>query len=162
METISLTILSYSAQETIKFGQKLGSLLEEGDVVALSGELGSGKTWLTKGLAIGLGVSPETVVTSPSFALVNEYEGRTVFFHMDVYRLEGLSDFFSSGLEEYLCSGGVVAMEWADRWIEILPAHRVKVALGIVDENQREIALSGDHPRAAEIIESLKKEVNKG
>lgn len=144
-----------SDQETIKLGQRLGALLTDGDVVALVGELGSGKTWFTKGLALGLGVSPDMIITSPSFALVNEYEGRCTFYHMDFYRLESLSEVISSGLEEYLYKGDVVVLEWADRWPEILPERRIKVEFFIMDDHSRKITLSGFHPIATEIIEKL-------
>ena len=150
-----LTIITQSDRETIEFGRRLGSCLVAGDIVALAGELGSGKTWLTKGIALGLGVSPAIVVTSPSFALVNEYQGRVTLFHMDVYRLETVSEFISAGLEEYLYGGEVVVMEWADRWPEILPTHSIKVKLGILDDRRREIVLSGRHPRVVEVKEAL-------
>jgi tRNA threonylcarbamoyladenosine biosynthesis protein TsaE len=138
---------------------KLGALLSEGDVVALVGELGSGKTWFTKGLALGLGVSPDNIVTSPSFTLVNEYKGRYIFYHMDFYRLENLPEVLSAGLEEYLHDRAVVALEWADRWPEMLPEKRVMVKFLIIDDHRREITLSGYAPRALEIIEDLEKEV---
>jgi tRNA threonylcarbamoyladenosine biosynthesis protein TsaE len=151
------TLVTESDQETIELGFTLGTLLEEGDVVALVGELGSGKTWFTKGIARGLGVSPSTVITSPSFALVNEYPGRTTLFHMDIYRLGSLSELLSAGIEEYLHSGGVAVLEWADRWPEILPDEVLKVELTIVNDHSRRITLSGRHPRTSSIIEVIKK-----
>ena len=125
-------------------------------MVALMGGLGSGKTLFTKGIALGLGIGPETVITSPSFSLVNEYDCGRVFYHMDLYRLEGLSDVLLTGLEEYLHVGGVVAMEWADRWLEILPERRLDVRFEILDDHRRNITISGRHPRAVEIIEWMK------
>jgi tRNA threonylcarbamoyladenosine biosynthesis protein TsaE len=150
------TYLTASDQETISLGQRLGALLSDGDVVALVGELGSGKTWFTKGLALGLGVDPRMVITSPSFTLVNEYEGRYTFYHMDFYRLESLSEILTAGLEEYLSNKGVVAMEWANRCPEVLPEKRVMIEFLIVDDHRREITFSGHHPRAAKIIESIR------
>jgi tRNA threonylcarbamoyladenosine biosynthesis protein TsaE len=152
-----LTITTASESETIQLGNKLGALLKQGDVVGLVGELGSGKTWLTKGIALGLGVKNDTVITSPSFALVNEYEGRVTLFHMDVYRLESLSELLSAGLEEYLYSQGVVVLEWADRWPEILTEQTLTVELRIINEHQRRITLSGRHSRARELIEAMRK-----
>jgi tRNA threonylcarbamoyladenosine biosynthesis protein TsaE len=151
------TIVSRSDQETILIGQEIGSLLAEGDVIALVGELGSGKTWLAKGIAQGLGVSPATVVASPSFALVNEYQGRVTLFHMDVYRLETLSELLSAGLEEYLHADGVVVLEWANRWPEILPEHTITVEFLIVDDHSRKITLISRSARAAEILSAIKK-----
>jgi tRNA threonylcarbamoyladenosine biosynthesis protein TsaE len=151
------TIVTEADEETLELGFLLGTLLQEGDVVALAGELGSGKTWFTKGIARGLGVSPNTVVTSPSFALVNEYPGRVTLYHMDIYRLETLAELLSAGIEEYLHSGGVAVLEWADRWPEILPEDALTVELSIVDDRSRRITFSGSHPRTASLIESLRK-----
>ena len=156
MEEKTFTITTESDQDTIRVGQEIGRLLLEGDVVGLAGELGSGKTWLTKGIALGLGVNPKTIVTSPSFTLVNEYQGRAALYHMDVYRLGSLDEVLSAGIEETVHTGGVVVLEWADRWPEILPEHTVTVELLIVDEHRRVLTLSGRHPRANEIIAQLK------
>jgi tRNA threonylcarbamoyladenosine biosynthesis protein TsaE len=159
----SLEYAADSDDETIKLGRKLGALLAEGDVIALVGELGSGKTWFAKGLALGLGVDPHTVITSPSFAFVNEYQGRHTFFHMDIYRLESLAEFISAGLEEYLYdNGSVVAMEWADRWPEILPEQSITVEFVIIDENLRKITVSGHHPRSMRILEAIGQEPGPG
>jgi len=156
LEEKTLTITTESDQETIRVGQETGRLLLEGDVIGLVGELGSGKTWLTKGIALGLGVNPKTIVTSPSFTLVNEYEGRVGLFHIDVYRLGSLGEVLSAGIEETIHSGQVAVLEWADRWPEILPEHTLMVRLLIVDDHRRTIILSGRHARAIEIIEQLK------
>jgi tRNA threonylcarbamoyladenosine biosynthesis protein TsaE len=156
------TYVADSEQETVRLAGLLGQCLKSGDFVALVGELGSGKTWFVKGLAKGLGVSPGTVITSPSFALMNEYQGRIPLFHMDVYRLEKLSAFLSTGLEEYFYEEGVVAMEWADRWPEILPLSRVTVSIEIFVESSRRIVLSGSHPRAIEILQELEQKLRRG
>ncbi len=155
MESIHLTIVTTSPEETIGVGRKLGSLLNDGEVVALRGTLGSGKTWFTKGLALGLGVHPDTVITSPSFTLLNEYQGRCRFYHMDLYRLGGPLEFASTGLEEFLFDGGVAAIEWADRVPEALPERRIDVDLAIIDDRRRQITLFGRYPRAVEIIKSI-------
>lgn len=158
MTVNSLKYTTNSGNETSWLGRRLGALLKDGDLVALIGELGSGKTWFTKGLAFGLGVDPGTIVTSPSFSLVNEYAGRSILYHMDLYRLEDLSAVFSAGLEEYIHQGDVVVMEWADRWPEILPDKRIEVRIRIIGDEQREIRISGDHPRAREIIVAMGQE----
>jgi tRNA threonylcarbamoyladenosine biosynthesis protein TsaE len=155
-----VTYVANSEQETIRLGRILGQCLKNRDFVALVGELGSGKTWFAKGLALGLDISPKTVITSPSFALMNEYQGRIPLFHMDAYRLEKLSAFLSAGLEEYFYEEGVVAMEWADRWPEILPESRVTVSIEVLDKVSRHIVLSGSHPRAIEILEELEKKLH--
>jgi tRNA threonylcarbamoyladenosine biosynthesis protein TsaE len=147
-----VTFVTTSDQETIRLGRRLGSVLSKGDVVGLSGELGSGKTWFTKGLALGLGISSDMVITSPSFTLVNEYEGKCPFFHMDLYRLDDPTDIQSIGLEEYLNDESIVAIEWADRWSEIPLEGTINIRLVIIDDHRREITLSGEYPRALEII----------
>ena len=162
MKEKCVTYVANSEKETILIGQQLGQCLRSGDFVALSGELGSGKTWFAKGLALGLDVSPGTVITSPSFALMNEYQGRIPLFHMDAYRLEKRSAFLSTGLEEYFYEDGVVAMEWSDRWPEILPGQRVNVDIEILDEVSRRIVLSGSHPRAVDILEEMEEKLRRG
>lgn len=150
-----LTLLSKSDKETIEVGRMLGQQLEEGDILGLSGELGSGKTCLTKGIGQGLGLGPREVITSPSFTLVNEYRGRHRFLHMDIYRLEHVSEFLGAGLEEYFYEPAVLVLEWADKWPEILPDHRIMIDLVILDHTRRKITLTGEHPRAEEVIGSL-------
>ena len=144
-----------SPEETVQLGQKLGRLLTRGDLVVLAGELGCGKTWFTKGIALGVGVSPREVVTSPSFALMNEYEGNCSLFHMDVYRLETRSTFLDTGLDECFDGRGIAVMEWGDKWPEILPACRLKVAFSILGEQSRELLLTGEHPRIIETLTGL-------
>ena len=145
-----------SPEETVLLGRKLGRLLQPGDLVVLAGELGCGKTWFTKGIALGVGVLPHEVVTSPSFALMNEYEGRSTLFHMDVYRLENAQDFLDTGLDECFDGRGIVVMEWGDRWPEILPERRLKVVISILSEQSRELVMTGEHPRINEILADLK------
>ena len=157
-----VTYVARSKEETIRLGKLLGTVLESGDFVALVGQLGSGKTLFTKGLARGLGVSSETVITSPSFALMNEYQGRLPLFHMDAYRLEELSAFLAAGLEEYFHEEGVVAMEWAERWAEILPDARVTVDITVLDEDKRRLVFSGASPRSIHILEKLEQQVRRG
>ena len=106
--------------DTAEFGKKLADSLKAGDVIGLIGDLGTGKTTLTKYIAEGLGVT-ETI-TSPTFTIVNEYHsGRLPLFHFDAYRLENEGDAFEIGMEEYFDRGGVSIVEWADMVIEVLP-----------------------------------------
>ena len=146
--------ISNSLEETISFGKKIGEILRPGDVIALSGELGSGKTWFTKGIALGLDI-PSEAVTSPSFTLVNEYEGKFKLFHIDAYRLKDKSDFLSAGLDEYFYKDGIAVMEWADRWPEILPENTITIMLDIINEKKRKITISGKNSRTVEIIKHL-------
>jgi tRNA threonylcarbamoyladenosine biosynthesis protein TsaE len=136
-------------------GRKLGSLLASGDVIAVTGALGTGKTRFAKGVGAGLGVADRTVIASPSFALVNEYPARATFYHMDLYRLEGLEEILSAGLEEYLGGDGVTLVEWADRCPEIIPERALCLKMTVSGPDRRELTFSGDHPRSIEILEAL-------
>ncbi len=133
-------VTTRSAEETVEFGRRLGSVLRPNDVIALTGQLGAGKTTLIQGLAAGLGV--RDYVTSPTFIIINEYTGRLPLYHIDLYRLdEGLA-VADLGLEEYFSRGGVCVIEWAERLGALLPPGAERVELGIVSESERKISLS--------------------
>ncbi len=138
--------LSNSDIETIDIGKKLGLILSGGDVVALSGTLGSGKTWFTKGIGLGFGVSPDEVIVSPSFSLVNEYEGRCLLYHIDLYRLDSLADIMAIGLDDYFHDQSVVVVEWAERCPEILPSGYINVKIDILGDSKRSIEINSDDP----------------
>jgi tRNA threonylcarbamoyladenosine biosynthesis protein TsaE len=114
--------LTRSAEETEALGRCLAAFLTPPAVILLRGSLGTGKTTLTRGLAQGLGVPDASVVSSPSFTLVNIYEGRCPVYHVDLYRLEGCRDIYSTGLEEFLGSRGVTIVEWSERLEFPVPA----------------------------------------
>lgn len=120
-------------EDTLAFGRALGSLLRSGDVVALIGDLGAGKTTLTQGIAQGMGITER--VTSPTFTLVQEYGRDTPLFHFDPYRLERPEDMSDFGFEEYLERGGVVVVEWADKIAALLPEERLTLTLEEVGES---------------------------
>ena len=114
------TIGIKSEEDAFSFGKKLADELKPGDVLALIGELGTGKTTLTKGIAEGLGI--KETVTSPTFTIVSEYHsGRLPLFHFDVYRLESGAELVAMGADEYFERGGVTVIEWADLVAEVLP-----------------------------------------
>lgn len=123
--------ITQSAAETIELGRALARRLKSGDVVAFFGELGSGKTTMIKGIAAGLGVT-ETV-RSPSFVIVTEYRGRVPVYHIDLYRLEGLSALDGVGLEDYLGGDGVCLVEWAERAEGSIPKSAICVRLAAVE-----------------------------
>ena len=144
----SVVLISKSPAETVRIGRILGEGLQAGDVVALTGELGAGKTCLTQGIACGLGVPENYAVTSPTFTLINEYPGReAALIHVDLYRLQGAADLADTGYEEYLSGGGVVVIEWADKIPEAVPDGAVCVALTYLEENVRKMELSGCRDR---------------
>lgn len=118
-------IKTFSAEETMEIGRKLGSLLQGGELICLNGDLGTGKTAFTGGVAKALGI--EGYITSPTFTLVNEYKGRLAMYHFDVYRIADPEEMFEIGFEEYLESNGVVLVEWADLIREILPEEYIGV-----------------------------------
>jgi tRNA threonylcarbamoyladenosine biosynthesis protein TsaE len=133
------TFISHSPTETEFLGEKWGRSAERGLVIGLSGDLGAGKTQLVKGLARGLGIS--TRVHSPTFALVNEYDGGSLrLFHLDLYRLETPGQIMGAGIENYLQPDGVTVIEWAERLQAIpnLPRYR-RVQIDIVNDNERRI-----------------------
>lgn len=152
----TIRIKSHGTGETYAIGQILGCALQGGDVVALIGELGTGKTHLTQGIAKGLGVPEGYLVTSPTFTLINEYPGRCVLYHLDVYRLSGSADLEDMGYEEYFFGPGVTVIEWAEKVRDILPDGAVIIEIDYIDENTRNLALSGQGGPAERIIKSLK------
>jgi len=134
-----MKVSSDSPQKTVDIGMALGKLLKPGNVVLLKGDLGAGKTKLAKGVALGLGVVDH--VTSPTFTIINEYEGRLPFYHVDAYRLEDPGEAFDLGLEEYLFGGGVTLVEWPERVFSLLPDEYLMVMMSVpgLDQESREL-----------------------
>lgn len=129
-----------SPEETERLGEELAASLREGDLVALIGELGGGKTRFVRGIASGLG--SKGFVKSPSFTIINIYEGgRLPLYHMDLYRIGMAAELHSAGLEEYLYGKGVAAIEWADKAPELLEECRITVSFSHAGENEREIEI---------------------
>ena len=128
---------------TAALGRRLAGCLGPGAVVGLVGTLGAGKTHLARAVAEGLGVPDGRVVTSPTFVLIQEYEGRLPVYHFDVYRLADAGAFLDLGSAEYLEGEGVCVIEWADRVRDWLPATTVWVELGVTGEGSRRARVSG-------------------
>ena len=148
---------SRSPQETRILGRALGEMLRGGEVIELCGPLGSGKTELAKGLAVGLGVPDDEPVVSPSFVLVREYAGRLTFYHCDAYRLQTVDELLALGLEEMLEQGGsVIAIEWADRFPGALPAKTFRVDLAYENHSSRRVRITApNEARAAALSRRL-------
>lgn len=123
--------------DTLRWGRRIGEACHEPAVLALTGDLGSGKTCLVKGLAQGLGVPDTVIVTSPTFALIHEYPGRLPLVHVDLYRLESPDEFEDIGLYEVLERPAVVAVEWADRLGEDLPGRRLDIRMAFHGDLRR-------------------------
>jgi tRNA threonylcarbamoyladenosine biosynthesis protein TsaE len=141
---IDATVRTYETagpEETFQIGRCFGDRLRAGDVVALIGDLGSGKTCLIQGICAGLGV--EEPVTSPTFTLINDYEGRLPVSHFDLYRLDDPEALLDLGFDEYLDSGRVCLIEWADKCPALLPPGCIEVRIDIVAPFRRRIRVSG-------------------
>lgn len=135
-------IITRSAEETIELGKRIGAFLVANDILALIGPLGAGKTTLIQGIAQGLEV--KDYVTSPTFIIINEYQGRFPFYHIDLYRLEEVKDIEELGIEEYFTREGVCVIEWAEKLKELKPKNVKTIEMEIVSESERKINLSTD------------------
>lgn len=142
--------------ETEEFGIRLGGLLERGDILCLNGDLGAGKTTLSKAIGKGLGVTD--YITSPTFSIMNQYQGRLPMYHFDVYRLDDWEQLEDIGAEEYFYGDGVCLVEWAEKTEEYLPKGRLEIKLSMMgNENAREMVLEAMGKRYEDLLEELKK-----
>ena len=136
-----LTFVSHNEADTIKYGACLGTLLPASCLVALIGNLGTGKTRWAQGIGQGLAVPPETVINSPTFTFVNQYQGRLVYYHIDLYRLQAAKEAETLGLDDYFYSDGICVVEWADRVGPLLPSERLEIHLQDLGETKRQISM---------------------
>ena len=134
-----MTIITDNEAETIYEGEKLGRKLEPGDVVALFGDLGAGKTAFVRGLALGLEIKMN--VSSPTFTIVNEYPGNIPLFHFDMYRLDSVSELFDIGWDEYQERGGICAVEWSEKAPDAFPPDAIIVRIENLGENKRRLEI---------------------
>ena len=134
-------IVTHSAEETLALGRELAAIFEPPCLIVMQGELGSGKTVLTKGIVAGLGAASESEVTSPTFALVHEYSGARRVYHLDLYRVEGLRDLATLGLDEMLSQDATVIVEWGERLGPNPPMPRIDVHLQHRGESERHIVV---------------------
>ena len=135
---VEYKITTHNERETIELAQNFESEKFPNMVICLDGELGSGKTVFTKGIANALGI--DETITSPSFTIIKEYNGELPLYHMDVYRLDGNID--GIGIDEYFTKGGVVVIEWASTIREFLPKERLDIKFKVMDENKRVLILT--------------------
>ena len=148
--TLRLSLPEPTATENL--GRRLGELLFPGAIVALVGPLGAGKTQLARAIAEGLQVSDSRVVSSPTFVLIQEYQGRLPIYHFDAYRLRGAADFADLGTDELLGGDGVCLVEWADRVLAELPADHLRITLEPTGETSRRATLEATGPRHAALL----------
>jgi tRNA threonylcarbamoyladenosine biosynthesis protein TsaE len=160
---LSVDITSQSVEQTIQIGTQLGKLLRAGDVICLSGDLGAGKTALTKGIAAGWGALE--LVTSPTFTLIHEHrrvQDQQVLYHLDSYRLEGAGDAWGIGLEDMLYGDHVVVIEWPEKIEAALPPERLWIALSIAGDSERclNFTTTGNHYQ--QLIDRLHHDIKLG
>lgn len=152
-EQHDLEVSTGGEEETRQLGERLGRVLQQGDIVLLSGDLGTGKTCLTQG--IGRGLNCTSPVNSPSFVLMNEYSGRETLFHVDLYRIEDVEELDELGLWDY-AERGVLVIEWPERGAELLPGDGLVIELRYGDmDRQRRLRFLPRGPRGSALVDSL-------
>ena len=135
MENRNEIFKTETPEETQALGEKLGKTLKQGDVIALIGDLGTGKTCLTQGIARGVGIAANEIVSSPSYILINEYSGTVPIYHIDLYRLENSEEIAELGISEYVEGDGICIIEWAERMADALPNHCIKIRITLAETN---------------------------
>lgn len=130
---------THTAEETILLGQKIGEKLKKGDVIAMQGTLAAGKTTITKGIALSLGIND--TITSPTFCLISEYYGKMPLYHMDVYRLDGGEDFINLGTDDMIYGDGVSIIEWSEKIMEELPSKTIILNITPQEDGSRIIKI---------------------
>ncbi len=153
----SWTIETLSPEQTQSLGEALGRLLGPSTVVLLSGDLGAGKTCFTQGLGRGLEVPENEPVVSPSYTLMNQYQGRLNLYHFDLYRLVHPEDLHDLGFDEYLCGDGVTVVEWADRFSE-LGLEGIRVHLEHGEDEHRRIRFSAEGEASRSVLETFRRQ----
>ncbi len=144
MNSSAQTMVLKTVADTLAFGRFLGQIAQPGDVICLDGDLGAGKTTLTQAIASGLEVPPEEYVTSPSFAILHEYQGRMPLYHMDFYRLSDASEIADLGLDEYFSLSGLTVLEWCQRASGLVPPSRLSLTLIIGPDDSRLVVCDPD------------------
>jgi len=142
MDSGQVELITRNVDETIELGRLMGAGFVGGEIVSLVGQLGTGKTHFIKGLAVGLDVGDSMAVTSPTFTLINEYEGRLMLYHVDAYRLKGSEQLGALGFDEFCCGDTVVVVEWADRVKSLVDSYEpISIYLEHCGKNERKIRL---------------------
>lgn len=138
-----MKIMTRSAEETVALGERIGALLHGGEVIAYRGGMGAGKTTITRGISVGMGLGDE--VTSPTFAIVNEYRGqRLTLYHFDMYRITSAEDLEAAGFFEFMNDRSVIAAEWSENIEDELPQGTIFIDIARIDDDTREITVTGD------------------
>lgn len=159
-KTVVLILTSRSPEDTHRLGEALGRAAEPGDIYSLNGDLGAGKTVFARGVAAGLDVRGR--VASPTFTLINEHQGRLLFYHMDVYRLGGPEEMADLGYEEYFYGQGVTLVEWGDIVAGVLPGDRLDISISRTGDESRQITIAPRGERYHRLVEEMKRRVCTG
>lgn len=141
-----------NVEETINLGKKLGELLQPNTVITLKGQLGAGKTTFTKGIALGMGI--KRIIKSPTFTIVREYNGPINLYHLDAYRLEGISE--DIGFDEYFYSGSVAVVEWSEFIKDFLPNDLIEIEIIYISEEEREFVFAATSDKYEKVLEGLR------
>lgn len=154
--------IAQSLNDTLKLAEILGSKLKSDDVILLDGDLGAGKTTFTKALAKSLGI--DEVVNSPTFSIVNEYEfPNGTLYHLDLYRLDYEEELFDIGFEEYFSQEGIIIIEWAQKFISLIPEPYLEIYITKIDENKREFRITGSSVERIDfLIRELERNADSG
>ena len=154
-----VTLTSPNESCTLKLGARIGAQVEAGDILALWGELGSGKTLFARGVARGMRVPSQVPITSPTFTIINEYEGHLRLYHLDLYRLTTVDELETLPWREVIFGAGVAVIEWPDRMGELLPEKRWDIRFEFLDDDRRLITLTAhgerEHARLASLVHEL-------
>ena len=155
MKRFSFETTTHSAEETRAIGEKLGRHITAGTTIALTGNLGSGKTVFVQGIARGLHVPPEYYITSPTFTLINEYPGRLRLHHIDLYRIEDPAEIGEIGVYEVLGRDGVTVIEWAERLGAELPVQHICVRLEMSNDRTRHMTITAAGSAAVAMLKNI-------
>ncbi|MEE8352906.1 MAG: tRNA (adenosine(37)-N6)-threonylcarbamoyltransferase complex ATPase subunit type 1 TsaE [Dehalococcoidales bacterium] len=152
--------VTHSPEETQQLGRRIGELAAAGDVYLLTGELGTGKTCLTQGIAWGLGIAEYAL--SPTFVIMREMHGRLALYHVDLYRLDDVAEIADLGLDDYLYGDGVAVVEWAEKGLAVLPLEHLRVEIGHRPGNERALVLTARGTRYRELLSEVTKAARLG
>jgi tRNA threonylcarbamoyladenosine biosynthesis protein TsaE len=148
-------LISRSPEETRKIGTIIGEFAEPGDVLLLEGKLGAGKTCLTQGIALGLGI--DDYVLSPTFVIMRELYGRLPLYHIDLYRLDDIEESMDLGLDDYLYGDGLSVVEWAEKAIGIMPRRHLMIKIDYINDTERRLVLKPSGERYFEMAQNIMK-----
>ena len=159
MVSRQIEIISRCSEETRNLGKTIGTWIKHPLIIALIGDLGSGKTVFVQGLSKGLEIPAKYYITSPTFTLINEYPGRYLLFHVDLYRLDSIRELEDIGLDELLCKQGVIAIEWADKLADHPLAGHLSISFEIIEDDCRKISLIAYGLNEINLIKALEKQL---